>query len=108
MNYTTFEQSKHLLELGLKPETADLWYVVDDRDYPSIDYNIGFHKESNDDVPAWSVGQLLSLMPVHYIIEKTSENRYACYCMMGHEEFGKNPCEVAYKKMVWLLENNLV
>ena len=49
---TTIEQSKRLLELGLKPETADM-YIFDDEVY------IG--KPNIDDIPAWSLHRLIEL-----------------------------------------------
>lgn len=52
---TTIEQSKRLLKLGLKPETADM-YIFDDEVY------IG--KPNVDDIPAWSLHRLLLLCDV--------------------------------------------
>ena len=49
---TTKEQSQRLLELGLKPETADM-YIFDDEVY------IG--KPNIDDIPAWSLHRLIEL-----------------------------------------------
>lgn len=50
---TTCEQSKRLLDLGLKPETADM-YIFDDEVY------IG--KPNIDDIPAWSLHRLLEII----------------------------------------------
>ena len=50
---TTKEQSQRLLELGLKPETADM-YIFDDEVY------IG--KPNVDDLPAWSLHRLLCML----------------------------------------------
>ena len=52
---TTKEQSQRLLDLGLKPETADM-YIFDDEVY------IG--KPNIDDIPAWSLHRLLLLCDV--------------------------------------------
>ena len=49
---TTKEQSQRLLELGLKPETADM-YIFDDEVY------IG--KPNVDDIPAWSLHRLIEI-----------------------------------------------
>lgn len=54
---TTIEQSKHLLELGLKPETSDM-YIFDDEVY------IG--KPNIDDIPAWSLHRLLCMLDYDY------------------------------------------
>ena len=50
---TSIEQSQRLLELGLKPETADM-YIFDDEVY------IG--KPNVDDIPAWSLHRLLCML----------------------------------------------
>ena len=50
---TTKEQSQRLLELGLKPETADM-YIFDDEVY------IG--KPNIDDIPAWSLHRLIEIL----------------------------------------------
>lgn len=50
---TSVEQSKRLLELGLKPETADM-YIFDNEVY------IG--KSNIDDLPAWSLHRLLCML----------------------------------------------
>ena len=49
---TTKEQSQRLLELGLKPETADM-FIFDDEVY------IG--KPNVDDIPAWSLHRLMEI-----------------------------------------------
>lgn len=55
---TTKEQSKRLLELGLKPETADM-YIFDDEVY------IG--KPNVDDIPAWSLHRLIEILDSPFI-----------------------------------------
>lgn len=50
---TSIKQSHRLLELGLKPETADM-YIFDDEVY------IG--KPNVDDIPAWSLRRLLCML----------------------------------------------
>ena len=50
---TTKIQSQRLLDLGLKPETADM-YIFDDEVY------IG--KPNIDDIPAWSLHRLLCML----------------------------------------------
>lgn len=76
MNYaTTFEQSKHLLELGLDPHTADNCYLGHLR-FPQpyslklsqwLDYHESHGSSSLCDecrlVPAWTLGNLLELIP---------------------------------------------
>lgn len=60
---TTIEQSKRLLELGLKPETADMFYVFD---YLIKDINgflpLGDYSQLEDgDIPAWSLHRLMEI-----------------------------------------------
>jgi len=51
---TSVEQSQRLLDLGLKPETADM-YIFDDEVY------IG--KPNIDDTLAWSLHRLIEMLP---------------------------------------------
>lgn len=58
---TTKEQSERLLALGLKKETADMWYPHFAKTYPIplLDEVL-----TTDDIPAWSLGRLVeNLMP---------------------------------------------
>ena len=83
---TTIEQSKRLLELGLKPETADMFYVFD---YIINDINgflpLGDYSQLEDgDIPAWSLTALLEMLPkairyndlIHYLEIQTDEECY--------------------------------
>ena len=61
---TTREQSERLLSLGLKKETADMWYPRFAPSFPipltEDDYE---HELSNqDDVPAWSLHRLINII----------------------------------------------
>ena len=64
---TSIEQSKRLLAMGLKPETADMIHLFDDRD----DYQV-YHRwvcrpwkwseedlVDSDNIPAWSLHRLM-------------------------------------------------
>ena len=73
MNYTTIEQSKKLLELGLSPESADMYYFKQvDPDYfpPDVEsikptpFVISIENKPyyTYDIPCWSVVSLLNLM----------------------------------------------
>lgn len=77
VNYTSIEQSKKLLELGLSPESADMVYpclmVSDDINKSlfdkavPLDTALHFMHTSLDckkhDILCWSVGALLEVMP---------------------------------------------
>ena len=81
---TNIEQSKKLLELGLKPETADMaWcgkmYWGDNQHIPSeerlmhlfVGYESNVRSFSNrnevDVIPAWSLHRLIDLLHVNHI-----------------------------------------
>lgn len=56
---TTLIQSKRLLELGIDPNTADMyWWYAEGKDY----LYVGKSDDSNG-TPAWSLTALLNLMP---------------------------------------------
>lgn len=57
---TTREQSERLLALGLKKETADMWYphFAKTCPIPLIDEVL-----TTDDIPAWSLGRLIEMLP---------------------------------------------
>lgn len=66
----TIEQSKRLLELGLKPETADMFYsakhigkdIVRYSDPQMLVHNDHF-EIFVDDQPAWSLHRLIAMLP---------------------------------------------
>lgn len=128
---TTIEQSKHLLELGLSPESADMWWS-NRFVYRSPTPMIGVATEQNRlytfkwcemDIPAWSLSALLEVMPsfidykgqkLRLTIEKAGiwnvfylgiEHRLNEIWFNG--EYGE-PIEPAYKMVCWLLTNNLI
>ena len=57
---TTIKQSERLLALGLKKETADMWYphFAKTCPIPLIDEVL-----TTDDIPAWSLGRLIEMLP---------------------------------------------
>ena len=73
MNYTSIEQSKKLLELGLSVKTADMVYLkYADSDNPAprfdgcapiILMDIPIDEIDCETLPCWSLGALLEIMP---------------------------------------------
>ena len=80
LGWTTLEESKKLLEAGLSPDTADMWYA--ERNPKKIEgwnliqngdayYYLSLEKPSENnwsidtinDIPCWSLGDLISLLP---------------------------------------------
>lgn len=81
---TSIEQSKRLLALGLKPETADMKHFFDDRN----DYSF-FHRwecfpyewgeESlvdSENIPAWSLHRLIELLPENIHLDDYDDTHY--------------------------------
>lgn len=80
---TTIEQSKRLLELGLKPETADMsYYILDDEPVLIIGITQVYRgtikggkiigKQNAEKIPAWSLHRLLDILPNEIIHEDCS------------------------------------
>ena len=117
MNYTSIEQSKKLLELGLSPESADMYYeliMTDDHEAhyknpkPSSDVNVN----DNTNIPCWSLKSLLSLYP-EIEVESNIET-FICksYGLEDGELLkqikGFDWIEPTFRMVVWLLENNYI
>lgn len=68
---TTKEQSERLLALGLKKQTADMWYPHFAKTYPIplVDEVL-----TTDDIPAWSLHRLIEMMPFDVIPEGGFDN----------------------------------
>lgn len=68
---TTKEQSERLLALGLKKQTADMWYPHFAKNYPIplVDEVL-----TTDDIPAWSLNRLIEMMPFDVIPEGGFDN----------------------------------
>lgn len=68
---TIREQSERLLALGLKKQTADMWYPHFAKTYPIplVDEVL-----TTDDIPAWSLHRLIEMMPFDVIPEGGFDN----------------------------------
>ena len=66
---TTVEQSKKLLELGLKPETADMaWAYVTKDGLTQWVMTLNTPKnEPNIDIPAWSLHRLIEILDSPFV-----------------------------------------
>ena len=80
---TTIEQSKRLLELGLKPKTADMcFFHSTDEDIENpytrlvVDDYILNSLEDNDNIPAWSLYRLIELCPEYINIDGYADTTY--------------------------------
>lgn len=79
---TTIEQSKKLLKLGLKPDTADMYhttyYDANDNNN-SARYTCVRHKRLpllSQDIPAWSLHRLMVIGKMEYMCFHNIENAY--------------------------------
>lgn len=68
---TTREQSERLLSLGLKKETADMCWTIDERDNIIIGL---IDRAVEYIVPAWSLGRLIEMMPLDVVPEGGFDN----------------------------------
>lgn len=90
MNYTSIEQSKKLLELGLNSDTADLLYeCFKDEVYGDVTYSVDFvcnwqssypdqsvFEDVNTFIPCWSLGALMNLLPPSIQTGEGMQNQY--------------------------------
>ena len=120
MNYTSIEQSKKLLELGLSPESADMrwtpcqdeykkWFVAENK-------RIVLNYDKKHCVPCWSIGALLKLIPKHpkfntalrIVDRETIIWAFECHAISEYEFSGSSDLECLYNAIVWMLENNYI
>ena len=113
-NYTTIEQSKKLIELGLDPKTADMYYEQEigrKTDMPYYAVKVGkslaieqnlFSFRNGYEIPCWSLGALIDLMPLN-ILDK--ENVLQPRQIVGNDVYYDNIC---YFNNIYGLFNNVV
>lgn len=126
-NYTTLEQSRKLVGLGLDPKTADMYYYQDfinnDKKYEvgilKHEYNANTHSHKEGmTVPCWSIGQLIKLMPKRIecgelMIDTPDNDWYIVYFDWAGEHHGpkerkKELNDSCINMIVWLLENGYI
>lgn len=131
MNYTSIEQSKHLLELGLDAGSADMYYshrtinitfgpkysVISDKEYhPHLKREIEFLEHTvNENIPCWSIGALLKLIPnygLRYMGGKHWIYFYSAPRITSTPTHIIDDCkdelEACYGMIVWLLEQGYI
>ena len=123
--YTSVEQSRKLLELGLNENTADMCYEYIeecDGNFPYYSEPSCHKQEESNDIPCWSVGALINAMPKIITV-----NNQECYLRIYHTILGsiaieystfeentlqyfddKDLLAVIYYMTCWLLENNYI
>lgn len=67
LGWTTIEEGKKLVEAGLSPETADMWYDLLDVCYCHIpkvnEFQLHDFYYLDREYPCWSLGRLIDLFP---------------------------------------------
>lgn len=109
MQYTTIEQSKRLVELGLDRKTADLHYDGEG-DVVGKGRCLALHKPYKDShIPAWSLDALLKVIPCPYQMTRGRDGavQFMLLTVLRHDTFDTE-LEAVYTMVVWLLENNLL
>ena len=116
-NNTTVEQSKKLLELGLKPETADMiHYYLSSNNPIAMDKEIAkknFHltdSQITHATPCWSLAKLFSMIPPE-ISDYDNKSYFKKYDSgnVGYE--GNYLTVVTYNifdLIVWLIQRNFI
>lgn len=133
---TTIEQGKKLLELGIDPNTADMFYEkMDNEEY---DYHLCVGKmpkmqiACEEYVPAWSLSALLNLLPLsipynnghcRYFLEwifwndnslryidppYADDRKYPVDIYSDHDEKRKDFIDTAFKMLCCLKRNKWI
>ena len=118
MAYTDIEQGKQLLALGLDPRTADMFYLEEWRRQGKPIYKeIPEARKSaypEDDMPCWSIGALLDLMPNATLSRIDEEDGRYWFCntiQFGYNYFSydgdyhDSPVDACIEVIGWLVRN---
>ena len=103
MNYTSIEQSKKLLELGLSPESADMIYLFDFSTEPMININI---TPGDTSIPCWSTEALIALLPIGtHICSHFRHKGIMFECYTEKDRFERlSLFDAVYSMIEWLLK----
>lgn len=99
---TTKEQSQRLLDLGLKPETADMYHTTFYRDnvgYKMIQVRNEKLPLLSQELPAWSLHRLIELMDVYEVILEWKFGIYECAISMLEERIKDGLINKEYLKL---------
>ena len=111
---TTIEQSRKLIELGLDPNSANMYYPYLGAgmygDIPRVGFPIEY--SGGRDIPAWSLSALLEVMPNEYqpLLRKECKWYMDAWYEYGNLIAGGcyEPLDAAYEMVCWLLEQGLI
>jgi len=110
---TSIDQSNKLIKLGIDVNTADLLWVLKDRNNLLFNFPIPVEaiNKGKYDIPAWSLSALMDLIPNingHYP-ELCRGKLTGEYYMWIEDTFDtqtfNNPIDAAFEMICWFLEN---
>lgn len=120
LGYTTKEESKKLLDLGVDPNPSDHFYdLLGDEDPITGKWFEYAEIEEKDIIPCWSLAVLIELMPktiyfhdIHKDLTIDYEkDHYEVFYISGfsstHVCTSKFLIEAVIEMIVWLIENNI-
>lgn len=109
--YTSLEQSKKLVELGLDPSTADMHYYSFRRKDDVIVWTPEIGETSKYDIPCWSLAALLDILKYPSLTQDV-ENKWFIMDWTGAYPKSKydfdNPVDACYEMIMRLHELNLL
>ena len=117
MNYTSIEQSKKLLELGLSLESADMCYWMQyhraiDGGGQHLEDKPSTGKGNKGSIPCWSVGSLLEWLENHVYVKLEHDGIMWTLKVIDHDNSSITYyntqdyiIDVCYNVIIWLLKN---
>ena len=119
-HYTTIEQSKKLVELGLNPDTADMHIVNQNYgDHGCFEIGLEYHAwdacHVDGYIPCWSLGALLDIINNNNLVYDISNDKhrdfeilvYRAYYIEQKLKFYHNEHTIV-DMIVWLLKNGYI
>lgn len=129
LGWTTLEEAKKLVDAGLDPNTADMYYIKEPFMQIELHTRIdkfaekigGYPIEKENHYPCWSLGALLKLIPKNIKVNDESFQFYMSYdntnkwSSVYESAFFKrrffcsvfpNQMELLINVILWLLHNN--
>lgn len=105
---TDISQSEKLIELGIDPNTADMYWWATSKRYYIEAMDDGDFNEAEEHIRAWSLTALLGLIPPGNILLRDAlSGKYKCINTVDSNYYD-NPVDAAFEIVVWLLENNKI
>ena len=113
--YTTLDEARRLIELGIDVTTADMSYHIyplSDLTYEVLQISLTKDEIDEENVPCWSMGRLFDLIPGNAWLGRDNDGE--CKCQYESEENTQEntesdgePTELLYNMIVYLLQNNI-